>query len=150
VGCSLALAVQGHEVMTRVIPAVRHYMTASPYSIGADQSLTQAHALMREHSIRHLPVLEGERLVGVVTERDLSQLEALSGTNPKEMLVTDAMSLWTYAAKADTPLDLVVDEMASRKLGCAVVIEQARVVGIFTTVDVCTALYELLHGRLRS
>ena len=135
--------------MTSTIPAVRHYMTPSPHFIGADQNLVQAHTMMREHSIRHLPVMQGGALVGVVTARDLSQVEALIGTNPKEVTVSDAMSLWTYAALPDTPLDRVVDEMASRKLGCAVVIEHERIIGILTTVDVCTALYELLHGKRR-
>jgi acetoin utilization protein AcuB len=135
--------------MTSTIPAVRHYMTATPYSIGADQSLVQAHTMMREHSIRHLPVLQGGVLVGVVTARDLSQLEALVGTSPNEVMVSDAMSTAAYAVTPGTPLDRVVDEMASRKLGCAVVIEHERVVGIVTTVDVCAALYEVLHGRRR-
>jgi len=136
--------------MSKPIPAVRKYMSTSPHSIGPDGNLVQAHAMMREHSIRHLPVLDGGVLVGVVSARDVSQIEALVGGNPKQIPVGDAMATNVYATTPDAPLDEVVDEMARRKVGCAVVMDHSHVVGIVTTVDVCTALAELLRGRLRA
>ncbi|MFM2420592.1 MAG: hypothetical protein RL385_5315, partial [Pseudomonadota bacterium] len=48
----------------------------------------------------------------------------------------------------DAPIDEVVGEMAAKKFGSAVVQQNHKVVGIFTTVDVCKAFAELLHGRL--
>jgi CBS domain-containing protein len=48
----------------------------------------------------------------------------------------------------EAPLDEVVAEMGARKYGSAVVMQNDKVVGIFTTVDVCRAFAELLHSRL--
>ena len=48
------------------IPTIQRYMTTSPQTIGAEQSLKKAHEIMREHGIRHLPVMHGNRLVGVI------------------------------------------------------------------------------------
>ena len=46
-------------------------MTETPHSIGKDQPLAVAHRLMKEHDLRHLPVLEQGKLVGLVSERDV-------------------------------------------------------------------------------
>src|SRR5690242_1905417 len=56
-------------------PTVDRYMTPSPHTIGQDEPLSAAHELMRAHSIRHLPVLEGRALVGLVSLGDLHLLE---------------------------------------------------------------------------
>jgi acetoin utilization protein AcuB len=132
----------------KAIPAVHKYMTTTPFTIGAEQPLERAQALMRTHQIRHLPVLRGGKLEGMVTERDVALIEALDGVDPGKMLVEDAMTTDVYAVAPDAPLDEVAREMASRKYGSAVVVDNTKVVGIFTTVDLAAALAELLHGRL--
>jgi len=134
--------------MTKAIPTIQKYMTTSPYTIGSDQTLAQAHAVLREHSIRHLPALRGGQLVGMLTSRDLALVEALKDVDPRTVKVEDAMSQEVYTVSPDAPLDEVVGEMAEKKYGSAVVMQNSKVVGIFTTVDVCTAFAELLHGRL--
>ena len=63
---------------------VYSYMTPSPLTIGRDQTLATAHDLMRKHDIRHLPVLDGGVLVGIVTDRDLHLVESLAGTDPED------------------------------------------------------------------
>jgi acetoin utilization protein AcuB len=50
--------------MSKAIPSVQKYMTTSPHTVGADQTLAHAHSVLREHRIRHLPVLRGGQLVG--------------------------------------------------------------------------------------
>lgn len=136
------------EWMTKPIPTIQHYMTTSPHSIGVDQTLAHAHKVMREHKIRHLPVLVGGKLVGMVTERDLHLVETLRDVDPKSVKVEDAMAATVYSVSPDAPLDEVVSEMAQNKYGSAVVLQNGKVVGIFTTVDVCRTLAELLHSRL--
>jgi acetoin utilization protein AcuB len=135
-------------VMTKAIPTVQKYMTTSPHTIGADQSLAQAHMVLREFKIRHLPVLRGGQLVGMITERDLALVETLKDVDPHAIVVEDAMTQGVYTVHPDAPLDEVVSEMAAKKYGSAVVMQNHKVVGIFTTVDVCTACAELLQGRL--
>lgn len=134
--------------MSKPIPTIRRDMTTSPHSIGREQTLATAHAMMREHGFRHLPVLVGGKLVGLVTMRDLLLIETLRDVDANEVSVEDAMTSDVYAVSPDGPLDEVAAEMAERKYGCTVVMQNEHVVGVFTTVDACRALHDLLHGRL--
>jgi len=134
--------------MSKPIPTIQKYMTTSPHSIGVEQTLAKAHAMMREHSIRHLPVLHGGKLLGMLTERDLRLVESLAGVDPTTVKVEDAMSTVVYSIGPETPLDVVVATMGEHKYGSAVIMQNDKVVGIFTTVDVCRALAELLQTRL--
>ena len=127
-----------------LMPSIDRYMTRQVLTIRADAKIPLAHALMREHEIRHLPVLEGGKLVGVVSERDLYLIEKLAGPE-SEMAVEDAMSSEVYTACAGDPVDAVVDEMAKHKYGSVVVLDRGRVVGIFTMVDGMEALADLLR-----
>jgi acetoin utilization protein AcuB len=123
-------------------------MTTSPHSIGKDQTLERAHELMRTNHIRHLPVLDGGKLVGMITERDLHLVETLRDVDPSRVTVQDAMSTHVYAVQPDITLDVVADALAEHKYGSAVVLDNGKVVGIFTTNDACRALAELLRSRL--
>jgi acetoin utilization protein AcuB len=124
-------------------------MTSAPHSIGAEQTLAHAHDVLRQHRIRHLPVLHGGQLVGMLTQRDLALVETLKDVDPRRVKVEDAMSTEVYTVAPEAPLDEVVGEMAEKKYGSAVVISNHKVVGIFTTVDACAALADLLHSRLK-
>jgi acetoin utilization protein AcuB len=136
------------DTMSKPIPSVQKYMTTSPHSIGSDQTLAHAHHLLREFRIRHLPVLSGGKLVGILSDRDLHLVETLRDVDPETMNVSEAMSTNVYAVEPDAPLDEVAEQMASQKYGSAVVMQNKHVVGIFTTVDACHALSELLRSRL--
>jgi len=107
-----------------------------------------AHRMMREHHIRHLPVLHEARIVGIISDRDLNLIETLRDVDPKVVTVEDAMTPDPYVVGPDAALDEVVATMAEKKYGCAVVAQHDHVVGIFTTVDACRAFAELLHTRL--
>jgi acetoin utilization protein AcuB len=125
-------------------PLVKHYMTESPLSIDADHTLDRAHELMRAHRIRHLPVLRGGSLVGLLAQRDLHLIEALSDVKPSEVKVEEAMTELPYVVGVDAPLAEVVAMMLEHKYGSAVVMEGAEVVGMFTTTDALRALHEKL------
>jgi acetoin utilization protein AcuB len=144
VGAPQAEAWSSSPPLTR--HAVGRFMTQSPHSIGRDQVLEKAHALMREHNIRHLPVLEAGKLAGILSQRDLYFVESLGGVDPNVVKVEEAMSPDTYSVRPETPVEEVVAEMADHKYGCAVVIDGTRVVGVFTTTDALRALSELM-GR---
>jgi len=123
---------------------VYRYMTPTPVTVGRDQTLAVALELMRDHRVRHLPVLDGGALVGIVTERDVRLVES-AGADPKTTLVEEAMTPEPYVVTAGTLLREVAEEMVAHKYGCAVVTERGRVVGIFTTIDALRALLELEH-----
>ena len=91
---------------------VAEYMSRTPHSIGADQPLSRARAMMHEHRIRHLPVLRGGELVGIVTERDIAWFTLLEDEGREKTLVEDAMTPFPYVTTPETPLREVamVDE----------------------------------------
>jgi acetoin utilization protein AcuB len=126
---------------------VRTFMTPSPHTVGRQQSLHLARSLMHKHHIRHLPVLDGGKLVGLLSERDLGVVEGLSGADPASITVEEAMTAATYVVAPDAPLETVAAEMAEMKLGSAVVMDAGHVVGVFTSVDALAALAALLHDR---
>jgi acetoin utilization protein AcuB len=134
--------------MTKAIPQVQKYMSTNIQTIGDDQTMLMAHRLMREHHIRHLPVLHQSKLVGIVSDGDLNLIEALSSVDPKVVAVSEAMTADPYVVTPETPLDEVVSTMAEKKYGSAVVCDNHKVVGIFTTVDACAAFATLLSTRL--
>lgn len=127
--------------MTHVVD---DFMTRIVHTIGAQSPLSEAHRLMNEHAIRHLPVLEGGKLVGMVSMRDLHLIETLKGVDPKEVAVEEAMAQEAYTVLPGTPLLEVARTMALHKYGSAVVAQAGRVEGIFTTVDAMRALETLL------
>lgn len=137
-------------VMTKAIPQIKKYMSTDIQTIGDEQTMLMAHNMMREGHFRHLPVLHQGKLVGIVSDRDLNLVESLSSIDPKLVPVSEAMTGEPYVVAPDTPLDEVVSTMAEKKYGSAVVCDNHKVVGIFTTVDACAALATLLSTRLTS
>jgi acetoin utilization protein AcuB len=127
-------------------PLVRQYMTPSPHTISPTGSLAAARRTMLEHQVRHLPVLDGGRIVGLISERDLLLVESLPGVNPADVRVEEAMVQSLFTVNPDTPIGEVVEPMIERKLGSAVVCEGERVIGVFTTIDALQALHEMLEG----
>lgn len=125
---------------------VGRYITKQPYTIERTASLAEAHRLMREHGIRHLPVLEHGKLVGIVTQHDLHLLETIADFPLEAVTVDEAMTENPYIVTADTRLDEVTDTMAKRKYGSAIVTGRDGVEGIFTAVDACRAFADVLRN----
>ena len=119
------------------------YMTPAPLTVRAGASLQDAHALMRKAHIRHLPVLEGTALVGLVSQSDLRLLETLKDVEPTEVTVREAMSIAPFTASPRTALSSVCSKMARRRIGSTVVVSRGKPVGVFTTVDALKALARL-------
>jgi acetoin utilization protein AcuB len=128
-------------------PTVRAYMSPSPLTINKGRPLAAAQALMREHRIRHLPVLEGGQVVGVLSERDVLLVESMPGVNPTVIRVEEAMVQNVFQVSPDDPVADVVETMIDRKLGSAVVVDHDRTVGVFTTIDALRAFHEHLEAR---
>jgi acetoin utilization protein AcuB len=115
-------------------------MTVSPVVIGIDDTLADARRVMRERGIRHLPVLDAGRLVGVVSQRDLYLAESLAGVDPGTDTVREAMCGEPYTVPPGASLEEVATTMAERRLGSAIVVDRGAVIGVFTTVDALRAL----------
>jgi acetoin utilization protein AcuB len=128
------------------IPVVSHYMQ-KPITIERTASLAEAHRVMRQYQIRHLPVLEGGNLVGVVTQRDLNLLASVGEADIENSKVEKAMTEHPFIVTSDAALDEVLDIMADHKYGSVIVMGRAGVEGIFTAADACRVFAEMLRDQ---
>lgn len=133
----------------KAIPSVSKYMTTLPHTIGIEQSLTKAEKMMNEYRVRHLPVLSGGHLVGILTDRDIKLVESFKDVDPEKVKVDEAYTPDPYIISPSSSLSEVCAEMALKKYGCALVCDNAKLVGIFTWVDALNAFNELLETRLK-
>lgn len=122
--------------------AIRHYMSVNPRTVRPRDTLLRARQLMQASAIRHLPVVDRGKLVGIITERDIHLLEGV-GQPPSQSHVEDAMTPDPFVVSADAPVHVVARAMADHKLGSAIVIDEGQVAGIFCATDALRALSEL-------
>jgi acetoin utilization protein AcuB len=124
---------------------IRRFMTPSPHSITSRHTLAEAHQTMRERGVRHLPVIDDGKVIGVVSQRDLYLLETLRGVDAARERVEEAMSSDPFIVEPSAALEEVAESMASHRHGSALVVEGEAVVGIFTTTDALRALVTLIR-----
>ena len=122
---------------------VQEFMTVQPTTVRPDMSLAQAADLMRERSIRHLPVTADGGLIGVLSERDVHVARTLRRRNFADITVAKLMNDVPLVVAPETPIATVAARMLDRRTGSAVVVHEGRVVGIFTTVDALLALHRI-------
>lgn len=134
--------------MKKAKPKVQKYMTPAPKSVGYDRPLSQAMAVMSEMRIRHLPVLKEGRLIGLLSDRDVKLVGSFEDIDPDKILVEEACTFDPYCVSPSADLNEVVDYMARKKYGCAVVVDNGKLVGILTEIDVYKAFADVLENRL--
>ena len=117
---------------------VRECMTSAPYTVLPDMPVEVARRLMADRRIRQIPVVENRRIVGLVFERDV--LTAKAGA-----LIRDCMRAAGLVVTSDTPLVQLVKRMAERKAEVALVVDNDRLAGIFTTIDALDVLAAVLE-----
>ncbi|MEZ4429280.1 MAG: CBS domain-containing protein [Nannocystaceae bacterium] len=128
-------------------PIIDQFMTAPVHTIGAEQTLAEASRRMREHGCRHLPVLVGGAVRGILSDRDIDLVAGLPGVDASAIAVEEAMVPDPYAVAPGTPLVEVLDEMARHKYGTALVVKNKHAVGIFTAVDAIAAFRDHLAAH---
>jgi acetoin utilization protein AcuB len=119
-------------------------MSESPRTIGDDQLLDSAKHVMVELGIRLLPVLNGGKIVGLLSDRDVKLAYAVEPERAKNMRVRDACAEEVFLVARDEPVKSVARTMAERGIGSALIADGDTVVGIFTTVDACRLLAEVV------
>lgn len=125
------------------IPQMSTVMSPCPHLIGLSDTVAQAIDLMRRHQVRHLPVMKDNKIVGVVSERDITFGLALN----KKLSIEDVYTAEPYIVSPRDGLDAVAARMAEDRLGCALVVDKGKLVGIFTTTDACRVLASTVAGR---
>ncbi len=133
--------------MPKEIPRIQKYMTHSPQTISGTQTIQVAKQMMNSLGIRHLPVMQDGKLMGVVSGRDIRLLEFWSGTDVHKSPVKEAVSPEPFSASADTPLNEVVRVMIEKNYGSTIISEGDRILGIFTVTDALRALLDLLEEK---
>jgi acetoin utilization protein AcuB len=134
--------------MSKPIPNLMKFMTTTPHSIGSEQSLATAQNMMKQHGIRHLPVMHGGQLRGILSDRDLKMAMGLTGVNAEKTTVDEIALEDAYLVHPDSKLNEVVKTMAEKRIGSALVVDNHKLVGIFTTTDALRAFDELMQTRL--
>lgn len=124
---------------------IRNFMTESSHAIGCDQTLKFAHDRMQQFGIHQLPVLEGGQLVGVLTDRDIALISAVSPSQLDTIIVEEAMAAEPYAVAPNDDIAVVVAHMLQHKYGSAVVMDHNKVLGLFTSADALRLLSKLLE-----
>lgn len=125
---------------------VKHVMTADPKTINVDQPVALARKLMVEYNCRHLPVMDGNKLVGIISDRDISLAIELLKSTESDIMVRSVFVEDPYCVLPITPLHQVLNEMVKLHIGSAIVVESHKPIGIFTTMDACAALASYLQG----
>lgn len=126
-------------------PLVHHFMTPNPVTLDGGLSLADAAVRMFQLRARHLPVLVGGHLVGILSDRDIAQVYALKGVDPNRYTAEQAATTNPYVCTPDTPLAQVVRVLVDHKFGAALVMESGKLVGILTVIDAMEALLAVLH-----
>ena len=132
---------------------VGNYMTPEPLTVDEDESMGDALVVMRRQQIRHLPVVSGNTLVGIVTDRDLrraspSLLSGIAEEKYKEILestpISRIMTREPFTVRLDTNLKDAVRLMVDKKISSLPVVNGSELVGIFTEVDALRVLLDVL------
>ena len=133
----------------RHMPPVSTLMTPFPYFVRPDEPVARVLALMREHDIRHVPVKQEDRVIGLISETDVRWLTRPRGVavDPESVRVHELPVPPPYAVELTAPLGPVLLEMARLHVGSAIVLRSGRLAGIVTESDVCRALGTVLERR---
>jgi CBS domain-containing protein len=126
---------------------VRNWMSRAPLHVPLNVSVAQVAGLMRSEGIRHVLVMEGDQLVGVVSDRDLRGLRTTGAptVSPSSPVVT-VMSEPPIVVDPETPLTEAVRAMLEHKIGAVVVLDGGRPVGILTRADALDALLNAVES----
>lgn len=130
----------GDNGIMKKIPPVSRYMTTFPILIDASAPLREAIGLMSANRFRHLPVVRDGEPVGILSDRDLKLASGLNGIDLERTTVEDIVRPGLFTVSPDALIDEVAQQMSIRRIGSAVVVQNSKIVGIFTTTDALHAL----------
>jgi CBS domain-containing protein len=138
---------------------VRDLMQRDVVTLNANDHLDLADSIMRLGRIRHMPVMAHDRLVGILSQRDLfraaiSTVLALRPSAEREWLakisVREVMTDHVITVTPDSNIQDAVRLMADRKLGCLPVVEGGKLVGLLSETDCLHYLARLLDAQDRA
>jgi CBS domain-containing protein len=123
-------------------------MTPGVRSVAPTDSLTDAAAGMRDEDVGSLPVVEGDRVVGIITDRDIVVRAVAEGADSRTGKVGDVSSGDPVTVGPDEDLDDALELMAHHRVRRLPVVEDGRLVGVVAQADVALAAKEKDSGRM--
>jgi acetoin utilization protein AcuB len=141
----LLLSRGGTHSNRRKTMIVRERMTKDPITIGPDETLATGQAKMESGGFRQLPVIRDDKLVGILTDRDIRQHERqMRITKVREVMGQDVI---TVPPKA--PLEEAARILLEHKIGGLPVVAGEKLVGIITITDILRAFVDLMTSSAR-
>jgi CBS domain-containing protein len=128
--------------------SVRDAMTEGPRSIGQSASVVEAARLMREQHVGSLPITEGEKLLGMLTDRDITTRVVAEAADPRMTSVEDVYSRDLISIEPDNDLEEALHLMARHQVRRLPVVEDGRLVGIVAQADIALSETEKKTGEL--
>jgi len=128
--------------------SVRDAMTEDPRSIGQSASVVEAARLMREEHIGSLPITDDEKLVGMITDRDITTRVVAEAADPKMTSVGDVYSRDLISVEPEKDLEEALQLMARHQVRRLPVVENGRLVGIVAQADIALRENEKKTGEL--
>jgi CBS domain-containing protein len=128
--------------------SVRDAMTEDPRSIGTAASVVEAARLMREAHIGSLPITDGEQLVGIITDRDITTRVVAEAADLETTSVRDVCSQDVISVEADADHGEAVELMARHQVRRLPVVEDGRLIGIVAQADIARTGNEKKTGEL--
>lgn len=131
---------------------IHEVMHLDPIFINPETSLSDAYNLMNENNIRHLPIVNNNVLIGLVTDRDL-RLATSKFTHQSfdlESSVSEIMSSPVETTRPSEPVEVAIQTMREFKIGCLPVIENDKLVGIVTVANLLDAMLLMTGVQLPS
>ena len=129
--------------------SVRELMTENPRTVGADQTVTEAARIMRDDDIGLVPVVEGEQLVGTVTDRDIAIRVVADGQDPQSTTIGEIASRDLVTIDPQQELSEALRLMAQHQVRRLPVVEEdGRLVGIVAQADVARHADEQQVGEV--
>jgi acetoin utilization protein AcuB len=135
---------------------VRNYMSPNPTTVEPDISFPEAMGILRRKKIRRLPVVEHDRLIGIVVEEDLLSNQPSPATTLsihemyallERLRVRQIMSRPVITVEGVCPIEEAARIMVEHKIGCLPVMDGEKLVGIITETDIFKTLVEVLGGQ---
>jgi CBS domain-containing protein len=128
--------------------SVQQTMTSNPTSVRPDLPVSEAARVMRSEDVGSLPVVEGDRLVGVVTDRDIAVRVVAEGKDPDAVAVAEIQSTDPVTVNPDQDLREALVQMARHQVRRLPVVADGRLVGVLAQADVAREAGGSLTGEL--
>lgn len=127
---------------------VEEFTTPDPITAHANANIHDLSDLMNKHKVRHLPILKNNRVVGIVSDRDIRVVSCLSPDQRNLVQARDIMSADPMTVSMRDSLDDVALAMSHKKIGSVIVNDESdQFYGIFTATDALNALIEIMRGE---